>query len=170
MEAGPYRGVFVLTVTDGEISNWDLAERDGLWREEMLPAFASWMEENHPEDDLENLHFHYVRPENLSFWEQYLPEYLASVEGSGSGSVNRPKRGPEAGPRFYVLGSALRHGTALMACAVPLEPMMLVIVTVEAPLRVISPFSSVTAISPPEAVGTVAISSRSKALRFSSAT
>jgi hypothetical protein len=80
---GPYPGGnYNFSIEEGEITSAAQTEPDGMVFEESIGPFLNWVIENHPEAG-EDIYFHYTDDVNLAVWEQYLPEWLASLEQAG---------------------------------------------------------------------------------------
>jgi hypothetical protein len=78
---GPYDGnVYRFVIVDGEIMSTNNHEPSTLFEETYVPFFR-WVVENRPEAG--DMYWHYNDEENLAKWEQYLPEWLASLEEAG---------------------------------------------------------------------------------------
>jgi hypothetical protein len=79
---GPYEGnVYRFAIVDGEITQTGIDEDDTFFFPETYGPFLTWIEENHPEAG--DMYHHYLDEENLEKWEQYFPEWLASLEQTG---------------------------------------------------------------------------------------
>jgi hypothetical protein len=77
---GPYDGnSYSFVIVDGEITSTSQTEPDYWLFEETYVPFLKWAEEN----QLGNMYWHYWDEENLAKWEQYFPEWLASLEQAG---------------------------------------------------------------------------------------
>jgi hypothetical protein len=79
---GPYEGnSWNLLIEDGQITATTNDEPDQLHMQEAIGPFLNWVTENHPEAG--DMYWHYLDEDNLAKWEQYLPEFLASLEEGG---------------------------------------------------------------------------------------
>ena len=78
---GPYTGSsFTFQIEDGEI-RWVNKNEDSSGFNEDIGVFVAWMEENHPEAEVEEMYYQYQGSVNLNRWKQFLPEFVASLEG-----------------------------------------------------------------------------------------
>lgn len=79
---GPYEGnSYSLVIENGDITAFSQTEPDTRLFEETFVPFFDWVVENRPE--AEDMYWHYIDEENLAKWEQYFPEWLASLEEAG---------------------------------------------------------------------------------------
>jgi hypothetical protein len=77
---GPYdRNSYSFVIVDGEITSTSQTEPDYWLFEETYAPFLAWAAENQAVD----MYWHYWDEENLAKWEQYLPQWLASLEEAG---------------------------------------------------------------------------------------
>ena len=81
---GPYPGnSYHFWIEDGRITRANSsAPTTDLFEDQALVVFWEWMQANHP-DDFNDMYYAYTDEENLAKWEQYLPEFVASMEASG---------------------------------------------------------------------------------------
>jgi hypothetical protein len=78
---GPYdENVYQFVIVDGEIISTNNLLPPTLFEETYVPFFQ-WVVENRPEAG--DMFYHYSDEENLAKWEQYFPEWLATLEEAG---------------------------------------------------------------------------------------
>jgi sucrose-6-phosphate hydrolase SacC (GH32 family) len=68
-------------IVDGQITQAHLYEPDVVFYEETYVPFFQWVVENHPEAG--DMFWHHIDEMNMAKWEQYFPEWLASLEDAG---------------------------------------------------------------------------------------
>ena len=78
---------FEFTIEDGMIEHVANFESEGLQSEarvaETIEPFEAWVLENHPEDYGRVFSPPLWRAQPMALWEEYVPEFVASVTGSG---------------------------------------------------------------------------------------
>ena len=76
---GPYSGSFyIFQIEDGEVTSVNNFEESGGFNED-IGVFVEWMLVNHPE--VEGMYYQYQGDDNLNRWKQFLPDFIASLEG-----------------------------------------------------------------------------------------
>jgi hypothetical protein len=79
---GPYGGnVYNFFIQDGEIAAAQQVEPDQIPYQEAMVPFFQWVVDNRPEAG--DMYWHYTDEDNLAKWQQYYPEWLASLEEAG---------------------------------------------------------------------------------------
>ena len=72
---------YLFEIEDGQIVRVENVE-DGQFRYgDTVVAFSDWLSTNHPEvGDAPDNNLAILEPERLALWEQYVPEFVASLE------------------------------------------------------------------------------------------
>jgi hypothetical protein len=94
---GPYDASFLLEIADGVIQRVDHSRtadtgQVGTYFTDVKRGFGRWVSENHPDDtDLmydpaagNNVFPPFITAESVALWEQYIPEYIASLAAGDS--------------------------------------------------------------------------------------